>query len=257
MSINTLGYSNLLTKHKNIYTLSITSISSGATIELPAFITDFSDDFKSNFNTQPIYGKMDPIISFKNTTRSIKVSFDLPSENKDDSETNIRGLEIISRGMYPVYQDTGGGTATITTPPLFRVKFANLIQDASTGNGLLGYFDNFSFAPVSENGFYIYTNNDDPYIVPKLLKCSLTLNVIHEHPLGYKSLGVNKVLRSENNTRGFPHDFAKDDFQKPDRQEATQETFQNKNKQQQPAEESLSDAIDKLYIGAVKAIFKV
>ncbi len=215
MSKNVIGYNNLLVdNNKNIYTIEITSLSSGITVYFPAFITDFSDDFTSNYNPQQIYGKMDPIINYRGTTRSIKIGFDLPSEDENDSLINIKGLEIITQGLYPVYQDSGGGTATLSTPPLFRVKFANLIQNNSSGAGLLGYFNGFSFTPSIEHGFYI-TNIINPQnnqtgpneIIPKLIKCSLTFNVIHEHPLGFKKTANNSISRADKNVSSYPHGF--------------------------------------------------
>jgi hypothetical protein len=187
------GFSNLFnqTTHQiNIYCFSTNDI-----ILFPAMLTNFSDSFKSNWNKTSVLGRMDPIATFKDTTRTINIAFDLPAYSETEAAINMRKLQILTQGLYPVYEDiktSQRGTSVLSSPPMFRIKFANLIQNAikdvefegdnddGMSGGLLGYIDGFDYKPELDAGVFII----DKYIVPKLVKVSLNFNVLHEHGLG-------------------------------------------------------------------------
>jgi hypothetical protein len=217
------GIDNL--KTKSVYNIYIYSYSSNTRVQFPAFLTDYSDSFKASWSSTSIYGKMDPIATYKNTTRSITLAFDVPSESQKESLNNLQKMDAIIKGMYPIYATDNGkspaqgaGTYTISSPPMFRIKFANLITnaankkqelDAQLSNGLLGYIPDFNFKPDVPTGFFI----NDKMLYPKLLKCSFTLNVIHEHPLGniknQKGIIVPRLQDSDNRyTDRFPHAYS-------------------------------------------------
>ena len=65
------------------------------TIKFPAFLTDFSDSYKSQFSSEPVYGKMDPIATFKNTSRSITLNFDIPSVSAADAKENLSKISYL------------------------------------------------------------------------------------------------------------------------------------------------------------------
>lgn len=187
---------------KRAYSIEIYSFSSGpfykddkttiSTLKFPAFIKDYTDSYKSNWAPQDIYGKMDPIVTFKNTTRSIALSFDIPNDSYENAQFNLAQINHLIRGLYPVYDEGLKGTAILSSPPMFRVRFANLIKNAandddgtenSLKSGLLCYFSGFDFKPSVDSGFF---SDNEEKLFPKLIAVSLTLNVIHEHPLGNK-----------------------------------------------------------------------
>ena len=69
--------------------------------------------------------------------------------------------------LYPEYENASGGASTMSTPPMFRLKFLNLItkntkSDITDGDdttiaefgGLLGTFAGFTFEPDLEAGFF-------------------------------------------------------------------------------------------------------
>lgn len=227
------GVQNLASQHHN--NISFFSFSLNREIRFLAFLTDFSDSFKSNWTTQEVYGKMDPISTFKNTTRKLSFSFDVPSNSLEDAIINYNNLNLLIQGLYPIYNEVAGGASILSSPPLFRVKFANLVYNASkestkategaVKNGLLGYLDGFDFKPQLDSGFFI--NNLESLkindvdvdlkpklgnIYPKLLKASVNFNVIHEHPLGNKVVGDSHVSRIKINdssySKAFPHNYS-------------------------------------------------
>ena len=165
------------------------------TIKFPAFLTDFSDSYKSQFSSESVYGKMDPIATFKNTSRTITLNFDIPSVSAADAKENLSKISYLIRGLYPVYDEGTKGTAILASPPMFRVRFANFVRNAANNdsahyalrNGLLCYIESFDFKPNKENGFFV--NNATEELFPKLISVSLALKIIHEHALGNRKSG--------------------------------------------------------------------
>lgn len=197
------GFDNLI--KKQAYKIQIYSFSNNGTIEFPAFVTDYSDGYKSEWKPETVYGRMDPIAIFKNTSRSIKISFDIPNNSINEAIENMSKLDFLIRGLYPIYEEGPQGTSIISAPPMFRVKFANLISNVtvtddgtSLKSGLLCYIPNFDFMPKVDSGFF--TTSNDEQIIPKLFSATLNLNIIHEHPLGN-----NKERAPRINIKSFPH----------------------------------------------------
>jgi len=189
--------------------ISITHIPSNRNVTFPAFLTSFSDGTAASFGGETYYGRMDPSPVYQNTTRSITVSFDVVSYSELEARHNLVQINNLQAFTYPEYESVGGGPAftgggggatTIKSPPLLRVKFANLISDAVTGGGLLCYTNQVSFDPDLDKGVFEATStiigfdgNDIAAgdIIPKSYTVTLTLNVLHEHSLGWQGSNFN------------------------------------------------------------------
>jgi len=200
------------------YNIEIYSFSNGkysdiqSTIKFPAFLTDYKDSYKSDWQAQTVYGKMDPVSTFKSTSRSISVSFDIPNDSIEAAQENLDKIDFLIRGLYPVYSNSGKlGTSVMNSPPMYRVKFANLISNSISSEslntlrtGLLCYIPSFDFSPKVDSGFFV---DGGQVLLPKLISASLTLNIIHEHQLGnYKT---NGKLKPRININNFPHKIKK------------------------------------------------
>lgn len=166
--------------------IEITSLATGDVIYFKAFLTSFSDSFSTNFESEEIYGRMDPVKTFKQTTREISVAFDLPAGSAEEAESNMKKLGSLARSLYPVYG--GKGTQSMKAPPLFKVKFMNLIQNTNTGQGLVVTLAGFDFSPSVENGFFI--SSSGKAMSPKLVSLDLKMEVIHTHDLGSDTNGI-------------------------------------------------------------------
>jgi len=164
---------------------------SAGTIRFKGFLTQLSDNFKTQWSGTPAYGRMDEIKTFQNTTRNISVGFSAPAFDLAESKRNLAKVSALMRMLYPVYGNGPGDSATsISKAPLIRVEFANLISSAvsAAGNGgLLGTVDGFTFAPNLEHGFFDPTES---YLFPKTINVSFNLTVLHEHIAGWT--GDNK-----------------------------------------------------------------
>jgi hypothetical protein len=151
----------------------------GKSIEFGLFLTSFNDSFKPNFKTQNVYGRMDPIVNFQNTSRTITVAFVVPAASEAESQKNLEALSSLASFQYPKYLNLNV-VSGITSPPICKMKMHNLITE--NGDFLHGYFSGFDFSPVNESGYFIADNN---YLFPKEYKVNLTFNVLHTKAIGW------------------------------------------------------------------------
>jgi hypothetical protein len=108
------------------YFIEIYHIISSTPVFFKAFLTDFTDNFITNYNKEQVFGRSDPIQVYQNTERVINVAFDLVSSNMNEARANIVKANNLISMMYPSYEKSGTAN-TIKSGPLFKVKMGNLI----------------------------------------------------------------------------------------------------------------------------------
>ena len=173
-------------------------------VDFKAFITDFTDNYASNWNSEEVYGRADPIYTFQNTTRTINLSWDVPSSGIDEAAHNLAKASKMMRFLYPSYTQDGNAS-TLTKPPLLRMRFVNLIKKDDT-TGLLGKVNGFTFAPDLEVGWWDGHNKNSKKnpLYPKLLRFSCEFSVIHEHHLGWHDCtGLWEVVCGKSGAQNF------------------------------------------------------
>jgi hypothetical protein len=185
------------------------SIGTGFALEFAAFITQFSDTYNMEWSSDSVFGRMDPIATYKNTKRVINCAFTIPAASAEEAKINNQKFSKLLSLMYPNFNlqssapNTPPKTATVASTPLFKVKYANLIIDASAQNapeqtvqdaGLLGYFTEFKYDPNQESNVFV----SGSYVFPQSLNCAFSLNVLHTHRTGF---GVDGLPFEEK----FPH----------------------------------------------------
>ena len=187
--------SDLLANHKDLV-IDIFHVPSKTNVVFKAFITSYSDKFASEFNTEDVYGRMDPIQTFKATKRNISLGWDVVSASLVEAKENLERCTRLFQMLYPSYAATGGGgtASTISGGPIFRLKFANLIQDVrpgiSEGNaataevaGLVGTISGFTYEPDFDAGFF---DEGVGTLYPQTINLSMEYTVNHTHQLGWK-----------------------------------------------------------------------
>ncbi len=148
-----------------------------------AFLTSFSQAFSSNWNTEEVYGRMDPIATFKNTTRKISVAWDIPAKSKVEAEDNLQRCNQLISMLYPTYarqDDVEPNALAMSKPPLIRMRYSNLIQ-GKDGLGLLGFINAVNWNPIIEMG-YFHTQGK---MFPKVIQISIEFQAIHANNLGW------------------------------------------------------------------------
>ncbi|NJN96185.1 MAG: hypothetical protein HC875_19780 [Anaerolineales bacterium] len=144
-------------------------VPTGINVEFKAFLKNFSNDFSSNWNSEELYGKMDPVETFKNTKRTINLSWVVPAVDYEEARENLERCSILSSMLYGTYNpiksdpnnpNSSLNATTLNANPLMKVKFMNLIQDVSAPesdnaqtSGLLCRLNGLSWNPNLDMGF--------------------------------------------------------------------------------------------------------
>ena len=201
---------------KNNLKLKFVHVPTGFKVEFPAYLENLADMFTSNWTAEDVYGRMDPITTFMNTRRAISLSWNVPADSYDDAKINMMNVNKLMSFLYPLYSEKTGakGATAINQGPLMRVSFGNLIRESTTGKGLLGYVNGFTFDPRIENGmFYSEGGNagfglkqSDVEYYPKTILLNFELNVLHEHELGFVKSGNTFKFRNKSvKQNNFPY----------------------------------------------------
>ena len=179
----------------------------GATVSFKAFLTDYEDSFTSNWNSEEVYGRMDPIQTFQGTIRNISLALDVVANGEGEALANLLKAERLIKMLYPMYEQGPNNSATVIgASPIIKLKYGNLISSvgaaASAGDlwansdanvkdvGLVGTIDGLSYAPDIEAGFFDI--NDGGAVLPQTIKISFNFIVLHDHPLGWRPGKQNK-----------------------------------------------------------------
>lgn len=179
------------------------------TVSFIAFVNSFSQNFNSNWNQQEALGRMDDIATFKNTTRTISVAWDIPAPDMVTAKENLNRCNALISMLYPTYTNADtkdGGSFIMSKPPLVRLKYSNLIQNTFEGIGLKGYISSLSWTPVLEMGSF----HSGGRIYPKVISISIEFTALHEPiysggPTGYFGDGASGLEPSNGFSNSSGH----------------------------------------------------
>ena len=168
------------------------NVLSSPTLSFPAYITAFSDTFSPSFTQVPVYGRTDQIPVYSRTSRAITITLNIPCFDADDANENLKKINQFIKNLYPSY-NSFKGDLVLASPPLARVKFANLIINHElTFRGLLGYINSFSYTLAPADGFYFDKSDEGTNnLFFRSYTLTFTLNVLHESVIGFKDGSFN------------------------------------------------------------------
>ena len=202
-------------------------IPSGQHVAFKAMINSFSDQYSSEWSTEAVYGRMDPIAAFQGTARTISVEWDVVAGSNMEARLNMEKIELLMSMLYPSYDGgaMGNSATTISTSPLFKFKFGNFAHDASAGAGsagaraesagLVGFIGGFTFEPDFESGIMEGVGDDGVAITPiengvrpglfypQKVTLSAEFTVLHTHGLGWEKNESGAGLGKRE--AGFPY----------------------------------------------------
>lgn len=91
---------------------------------------DIDDSYKPDWGTYDAFGRMDPIMIYKRTTRDVNLSFNVVAENATTALNNFINLQTLIKCLYPTYQ-----AVDLTTTQILQEKRDALIaQQAEEEN---------------------------------------------------------------------------------------------------------------------------
>jgi len=172
----------------NLYFTFPTKPYDGNEIYFPAYLKKINDNISPDYVQTKVFGRSDPVATYKSTTRKISVDFDIPAYSEFDANEILKKLNILVRNMYPGYLENQG-QSILNSPPLMRLKFANLICNPfNNDEGLLGFSDNFQLSHNFDSvGTFVVPapNQTDGYIFAKAYSLTFGFTVLHEEVVGW------------------------------------------------------------------------
>jgi hypothetical protein len=199
-------------------------------IQFIAYITNLSERYGVRFATEQPFGRTNPYYIWQSNNRSINVAIDIPSSGISSGLDNLNSLSWFLSALYPTYKDSVNATS-VAASPLFRVRYSNLIcSSTNNGQGLLCAIDGVNVTHDVAKGF-IYVNPKNVgssfanaaghvvagagfqdsigegkrFLIPKVIKLSMNLNVVHDHALGWDY--HTGMFRGGRSAPSFPHDI--------------------------------------------------
>jgi len=213
------------------YVISFLHVPSNSTVYFKAYVTEYNESFNTSWTPTEVYGRTDPIQTYKSTKRSVSLTFDVPAASMGEAYENLGRVSKLVQMLYPTYitNDLGSGRI-IGQAPLVRVKMMNLITkeritSADTEQGLTirnnfdhdvspqEFLSNYKTSPEASNGVLAAIGNvtyrsdlqkiqmfekAPNTVLPQSLSVSLQFDVIHETTIGWDTQG-NPLDES------FPH----------------------------------------------------
>jgi hypothetical protein len=206
-------------------------------ISFRAYLTSFSDPLKANWEAEAVYGRQDPIQSFKNTTRTVSLSFEIPAEDVHEAAQNLISIRTLQRMLYPNYRKVNGEWV-MSAPPLMGIRIPALLEETGAiDRYVYGAVDSIPFEPIFQEGMftnafqgkvsekvklakrgdYFRSLNEGDYALalmssdekaapsinisglshlPKAYKMSVTMNVLHKNPPGFRQSVKVKVAEA-------------------------------------------------------------
>lgn len=64
---------------------------------------EFDDTYRPEWNPYDSFGRMDPIMTYKRTTRDVNLSFNVVAENANMAVKNFKNLQKLIKCLYPTY----------------------------------------------------------------------------------------------------------------------------------------------------------
>ena len=93
---------------------------SGYFVLFKAFLTRYSDDYKSKWKKTEVYGRMDDIATFVKTSRTISVGFKTVAASVQEAEENMTRISLLLQMLYPSFDTLEDpNISTIKGSPLF------------------------------------------------------------------------------------------------------------------------------------------
>lgn len=200
----------------------IHSVTYGVNFYFLPYAFKLTENLNIRWNEQTVFGRMDPIPTYKGMGRTMTVSFQARQKLLDGSgkpfKTDYNGEELlhdidhIKKCLYPRYNKSN----IMVSPPLFRFYYKSLIAAGENTiasditnpkTGVLGYITAFSANPSTEPNKIYFPSNKRQYAYPKVFDINFTFTVLNENLVETQQNGVlnNRYFYSYE-TKNHGHD---------------------------------------------------
>lgn len=144
-----------------------------------AFLVGLGEDIAPEWNKERFYGRVDPVGTYMNTTRTFGVSFMVVAMSQEGLTTMWRKINSLCKMVYPTFDEEN----VMSKAPVIRLRIGDLCADEG-GQGLPGFIENLSFdytnTPWEILPFVGGGTELELGIVPMWANISFQFQVIHE-----------------------------------------------------------------------------
>jgi len=131
-------------------------------VAFKAFITAYNETYNSDWASEKVYGRADPIYMFKNTTRKITLAFKVPAATVDEAYQNLAKVQKLLQYLYPNY--------TGLHPRAYNPATKTFEESRdSAGNPLAAHANTISGAPLVRLGVMNLARRRDAADVDKFV----------------------------------------------------------------------------------------
>jgi hypothetical protein len=190
----------------NGFIISFYHMITGKELKFKAFITSFNETYTPDYASEQVFGRADPIHTYRGTTRSIALGFVIPAESISEAYENLAKTQTLAQMQYPAYTDVQNAL-TIAQAPLVRLKVMNLLRAANKGpnqqltGGPIDLYDSYKSEDNPEFGLLGIIDSltvdhqlaadigvlekDVNTILPKQIDIQIGFKPLHEHTNGW------------------------------------------------------------------------
>ena len=112
------------------YVISFLHVPSNSTVFFKAYVTEYNESYNCSWTPTEVYGRTDPIQTYKGTKRSVSLGFDVPAASVSEAYENLGRVSKLVQMLYPTYTPNEIGNGKIIgQAPLVRVKMMNLLTN--------------------------------------------------------------------------------------------------------------------------------
>ena len=211
-----IGERNIVEDHQ--LKLQFLHVPTGREVAFSAYLEGFSESFTSDWRSQSVYGRMDPVVNFRSTTRMFNLAWNIPAHGLKHAEINHSKIDLLISMLYPRYEEKGDFTdgKAITAGPIIGLRFGNLIQNQVDAGYLYGFLSGLTYTPnfsmgafkvvrrgiarrEGDLGVVLDTKYKGVNIYPKSIALAGNFTVLHTHTPGWNE------EKSDKGVQTFPH----------------------------------------------------
>lgn len=145
----------------------------GKVLAFRAFIDSISENITPNWQQEQYYGRIDPVSTYQNTSRTFDVNFKIAAFSQDGLKIMWKKINQFCKMAYPTYKEK-----RLYAGPLIRMRIGDLCA-SSDGRGLPGFITSITFSYDDQTTWEI-SNQNDLDKVPHVSTISLQFQVVHE-----------------------------------------------------------------------------
>jgi len=239
-------------------TINLVHVPTSKGVRFKAFLMAFNESYSSDWSSESVYGRADPIHMFKQTSRNISLAWKIVAATESEAVENLVRLQSFLQMLYPTYTEKNQAQ-TINQSPLIRLQMSNMIRKSATphgltdlrsgttaadlGTGLLGIIKSVSVTHNMENPdigvleLGPAKSGARNNIVPKAIEVQMDFSVVHEHMLGWTKTGTTWTFGGGSvNEAAFPYYVA----------DATGRSIGTANALRAMHEQAWKDSVDKV-----------